>query len=875
MGHCRPLLSLLSPDSGLITPSSQELIMSQLPLSPIRSVLCLFLIVIVVLFPWFSIQYLLSEPHAIPSIKSVVVPFLWCCLFMYAVNKGYFYATMSAYVIFLLMLYADIINFGEVLVAVQLSYLLLSVSLLFLLIFTTQFILSFFSKTYLFMGFSFFVVLCVLPLFYIIYSISFNVAITEDIIYAIMQTNSDESLEFLIDYISPLWIFGVLGLFFVHYVFLKKQKSATVFSVEFSLQLFLGITFLSLLYVNKDNLRLYAFTTNTVKSYWYELAEFTKIQERLKADDIVFQANKQSDGETYVVVIGESLNKDHMGIYDYHRQTTPMLSSLLANDELLLFDNAYSSHTHTMPVLSLSLTEANQQNKKNYYDSLSIINILNKADVDTYWITNQVLRGSWDNLISVLAHQADHLIPLNNAIGNTTKTQSFDGAVIEELNAVLNRPVEKNRVIFVHLMGSHSSYCSRYPSEYEKYSGVLKASEFGLLNLDESLYQSINCYDNTVLYGDYVVGSIIDLLEKNDGVNGLLYFSDHADDVISKVGHNATNFTYDMTRIPLFFWLSEKYKNTYQEKIRSLVKNQNSLFSNDDIYDTLVGFFDVETERYQAVNDLTSEQYFLDEESAYTLHGKVAYSASENAFFHQSKNAEKILDNKQGVRILPHRVNSTGKLRDVLSDDFVGIELDVIYGLNNKDVFTVSHDESDASDLTFEDFLSIASVSSLEKIWLDLKNINEENYRPILLRLNQLNEKFSLQDSLILETAETADFISDFTRSGWHTSYYLPTRKILNMLVGSDIEGMESLAEQIAIQAESQSLSAVSFDQSLYPFVKTYLESLLPDTVVYHTWDLTIKLYDKDIDEKLEGQLYYQDNRVKTILLPYKSHFSL
>lgn len=596
---------------------------------------------------------------------------------------------------------------------------------------------------------------------------------------------------------------------------------------------------------------------------------------RLQSNEIFFQAEKENVSETYIVVIGESLNKDHMGVYGYHRETTPMLSALLDQKDLLLFDNAYSNHTHTMPVLSLSLTEANQKNRKNYYDSLSIVNILNKANVDTYWITNQVLRGSWDNLVSVLAHQVDNLISLNSVIGNTKKTQNFDGAVIDELKKVLNHPAEKPRVIFVHLMGSHSHYCSRYPEEYEKYTGALAASEFGRLHLDCSLHKNINCYDNSVLYGDYVAGSIIKLLDSTEDVSGLLYFSDHADDVVGKVGHNATNFTYDMTRIPLFIWLSKQYKNRYPEKFQNLTNNQTQLFSNEDIYDTLIGLFDIETDHYQAVNDLSSAQYFLDEDSAYTLHGKVPYVAPGNVLHHQVVNAKSLSIGGSQTRILPHRVNSIGKLSNVQASGFSGVELDVIYGVDNSNSFVVSHDESDNSDLTFEAFLSLTSVSPLEKIWLDLKNMNADNYQAILARLNTLDSTFPLKDKLILETSETSGFMDLFHQSGWHTSYYLPTKSISIMLADDNVEEMKNIAESIAIQRDKQKLSAISFDKMLYPFVKKYLEPLLPTTTVYHTWDLTIKLYDKNLDEKLNSQTYYKDERIKTILLPYRSYFTL
>ena len=57
----------------------------------------------------------------------------------------------------------------------------------------------------------------------------------------------------------------------------------------------------------------------------------------------------------YVLVIGESQSKGHMSAYGYHRPTTPCFNQSKTSMALLLFDNAYSCHSHTVPVLSLML----------------------------------------------------------------------------------------------------------------------------------------------------------------------------------------------------------------------------------------------------------------------------------------------------------------------------------------------------------------------------------------------------------------------------------------------------------------------------------------------------------------------------------------
>ena len=843
-----------------------------------KNLASLTLPVFTIFLSWFLVNYFGSEPHLLPSNKDLVIPFLWSCIFIYLHGKNHFYIAINSYVIFLLMLLADKLNFGEVFAAIQMSYLLLSVSVVFIFVLVYQDILAIKPRFASIFSFIVAVVLYAIPVFYIIYAINFDAAISREAIYAIMQTNLNESLEFAGDYISPVWILAVFVLTIFVGLLLLKQENRETFKIERSLLIFLIIMFSALSFINKDDIRLYSFAENTVKEYWDEIALFNKTQENLKSNKIKFEAEKTERRETYIVVIGESLNKKHMGLYGYMRNTTPLLTKIDENGNLLKFDNAFSSHTHTMPVLSLSLTEANQANKKNYYNSLSIINILNKADIDTYWVTNQVLHGAWDNLVSVIAHQADHLIALNHSMGKRTTTQEYDGAVIKEVNNILSNDSENSRVIFVHLMGSHGDYCSRYPDEYQMFSGKLSASEFGKLSTKTKINNSINCYDNSVLYNDSVVSSIINLLEKKNDISGFLYFSDHADDVVGQVGHNATNFTYNMTRIPLIMWFSEKYKTRYHEKYSALITHKNTLFSNDDIYDTLIGVFNINTDNYQAVNDLASPQYFLEEHSAYTMHGKIPYAGISNYLYQQRKNIIILKGSERALRVIPHRVNSIGKLMDVWSDGYRAFEVDVLYGDDGKDHFLVGHNHGDMSGMSFEQFIASvpsSEISEIEKIWLDLKNLTQQNYANILERLNNLDGKFSLKGKMIIESGTNGSFFRKFREEGWHISYYLPTNKILNYFGKNKKKEMKDLAKSLSEQTTMQRLSAVSFDHRLYPFVKNYLEPLLNDEIVYHTWDLSVKLYDYDIFTKLDKENYYNDERVKTILLPYKSPFHL
>lgn len=844
--------------------------MSKRHIAPVVAVLAIFL-------SWFLISYLSSEPERLPSNKNLIIPFLWSCIFIYLYGKNHLYIAINSYVIFLLMLFADIVGFGNISVNGQIAYVFISIFAVFTFVFVYQNLFA--KKPRLATVFSFLVtiILYTLPLIYIIYALNFNAFITKETIYAILQTDLNEALYFVIDNISFAWIGVALVLaFFVGYLLLKQEKEET-FQIEKSLLMFMIVIFSSLSYLNKDHIRLYSFTENTISSYWNELALFNEIQKKLNNNQIQFSATKNETGETYLVVIGESLDKDHMGIYGYMRDTTPLLDKLDSENNLLIFDNAFSSHTQTMQVLSQSLTEANQLNKKDYYDSLSIVNILNKADIDTYWVTNHQLFGVWDNLVSVIAHQSDHLVALNLSVGKsqTFNTVKHDGEVIKEVSKILSKDNKNNRVIFVHLMGSHGHYCHRFPDEYKKFTGEIKASEFGEVSLKHKDNPRLNCYDNSVIYNDYVVSALIKTLQQQKTVNALFYFADHGEDALNLLHHNPSNFTYPMAQIPMIAWFSEQYKNKYRDSYNMLESHKNKLFSNDFIYDTLIGLFNVQTERYNAKYDLTSPQYSLEENNAYTLHGKISYVGKKNYRYHQKKNSNSLQKTHQGMRIVPHRVNSIGKVYNVLQDGYRTFELDVNYIEDDINIFVIGDNHDDMGEISFNKFLASIPESNIKKLWLDLKNLTQYNHEKVIQRLNYLDKQFNLKDRLIIESEITDSYFRKFSENGWRTSYDLPTDKIIKVLAENKENDVKNLANSIYEQSLLQKISVISFDQRLYPFVKNYLEPLLPRSIPYQIRDLSAKLYDKELLSYLSIKDYYLDERIESVVLPYQSPFDI
>ena len=820
---------------------------------------------------WGNLEIKIQESAF--ALKNFIIPFLWTLLFIFLLGKNHKYIGINAYIGFMLILFAEKLNFGPLSFENILTYMLFLFAMTFLFTLFYQelsrlkrykvaTILSYISAISIY----------IIPLFFIIYALNYDTAVTRDALFAIFQSNPDESIEYISDFIALKYI--VLFIFITTLVgfLLYRQEKKETQRIEKSLLVFLILVFLSISSVQFSSLKLPYFLIQGFDIYDYELTQFKNTLAKRKTGEIQFNATKEKQGETYIVIIGESLNKRHMGIYGYMRNTTPNLSKMNNEGKLVLFNNTYSNHTHTVPVLELALTEANQYNKKTFFNSLSIIDILKKANIETYWLTNQPLYSMYDNMVSIIGTSADHVVALNTNIGGTVRGKpKYDAPLIDKVKKVLGKKSNKSKVIFVHLGGSHTTYTSRYPNDrYSIFSGKLNQGEFGE---KASKVETINAYDNSVFYNDYVVSSILKALQNDNSAYAFIYMSDHTDDVINKVAHNSALFTYYMTQVPMLAWFSDTFKKEYPKKYNNLVQRTETLFSNDMLYNTMIGIFGVKTDRYNSKYDFSSENYKLNPSDALVLHGKKHYTDKSNHLYWQKVNSRYLIDTNQSSRIFPHCVDSIGKLKDIWNEGFRSFEVDVRFGEENATVFRVGSTQA-LRGVVFEAFLNRIENDKIEHMIIDIKNLNNKNYEDALERLSYLDEKYHLKNRVLVQSKLKDTFIKAFGDKGWHTSYDLPTKTIIKLLNGKDHKKMENLSQAIAEQISLQYVSAISFDKEVYGWVKEYLEPKIPEKIIYHLWS-SLTLYDIDCKKKLLNNKLYLDERVKTLLGSYDSQFEL
>jgi lipid A ethanolaminephosphotransferase len=162
-------------------------------------------------------------------------------------------------------------------------------------------------------------------------------------------------------------------------------------------------------------------------------------------------------------------------------------------------------------------------------------------------------------------------------------------------------------LIVLHQMGNHGpAYHKRYPPAFEKFTPTCKESDLSRCSREEI----VNAYDNAILYTDHFLAKAIELLQKNDRKfeTGLFYISDHGE----SLGENGLylhglpkSFAPEaQLRVPAVMWFGSSFHAVTHPALREKSKTH---LSHDNIFHTILGFFEIESETYRPAKDILNE----------------------------------------------------------------------------------------------------------------------------------------------------------------------------------------------------------------------------------------------------------------------------
>lgn len=458
---------------------------------------------------------------------------------------------------------------------------------------------------------------------YIGYYMTTKALLSVNMMIAMAQTNISEAVSYIdvnLPYaglaggVTALILFGALIFLGSKYSFHQEEivskKTWYVLLILFVLNC--GLSALSI--GGTRIAHVYAEAYQTLKSF----GEYQSILEarrnmHITDRDMLAKLKAAPDG-VYILVVGESLTRDHMHVYGYERETTPFQSAAHLDPHYTFFNHAYSCYTQTVQVLTCALTEKNQYNGMNLSEAYSLIDLAREAGFKTTWISNQSRFGIWDTPIGAIGSECDDQYWINQYVGTDVITKDYDTALIPYLRKV--DPNNRRQLIVIHLMGSHISYWDRYPGEF--YLWPVDTSK------ERTTAEVMNDeYDNSVLFNDYVMESIMNEATNYLHADGVMYFSDHGEEVTARPGHNADQFNFTMVHIPFWVYTSEHYRQVNPQTAMMIETRRNVPFSNDMIYDTLIGMMGLTAAHYDATCNLFSSDFDKDVTTLMTMYGNV------------------------------------------------------------------------------------------------------------------------------------------------------------------------------------------------------------------------------------------------------------
>ena len=266
----------------------------------------------------------------------------------------------------------------------------------------------------------------------------------------------------------------------------------------------------------------------------------------------ISSALPMDEPETYVIVIGESANAMHHAYCGYSRRTNEFTDAL--GDAVMRFRGVRSPFAQTIPVLEKVLTFADADHPDRVWTQGSVMDYFHDAGFEVYWLSNQYALD--DTAITAMTAHADVSRCYNFSGMKRFEKAGLDGGLLPDFRTFIRGGARK-KVLFLHLIGSHSAYVNRYPDEFRHFTGQLPGR-----NLPPAKAQLVNAYDDSIRYTDWVVAELIHALSEVSGASYLLYFSDHGEDIYDStddrvLGHGPLA-NLPMTSVPLMLWTSPR-----------------------------------------------------------------------------------------------------------------------------------------------------------------------------------------------------------------------------------------------------------------------------------------------------------------------------
>lgn len=474
--------------------------------------------------------------------------------------------------------------------------------------------------------------------------LNFNSILTPWIGTLIMETNGNETSDFIYEYclsINSIVSYIILLSCVILVVFLEKKKE--MFRQILSIKQITFFLFICALYFLSRSIPLtykffdvfkckttgeleastnnFKYLSNTISStvfvicdYFNHKNEYEYILYNTKQSICTnINRNPYKDSLNIILIIGESYNKHHSNLYGYYLPDTPFLKEQYLKGNLFLFSDVIAPYNLTsFSMKNMFSTNGLAYNEQWYSFPLFPAIFKNNGYVVYFW-DNQISSIHSDNsdfTLNSIIHN-DSISKICYTYSNNIK-YNYDEELIRSFENSLPLKGRRNLII-LHLMGQHFVAKYRYPNikSFNRFS----YRDIKNKKLTNDQKQQIAEYDNATLYNDYVIGKVIDLFCNTKSV--IVYLSDHGEEVFDYRNFIGRSHEQVKTKevlkyqyeIPFMIWCSDKYINDNPIKIKEIKQSINKSFMTDNVCHILFDLGSINTPYYHKDRDLISPHY--------------------------------------------------------------------------------------------------------------------------------------------------------------------------------------------------------------------------------------------------------------------------
>ena len=265
--------------------------------------------------------------------------------------------------------------------------------------------------------------------------------------------------------------------------------------------------------------------------------------------------------------------------------------------KIINFENMYSCGTTTAVVVPCMFSIYNrcEYDTSKGLHTENALDVLSHAGVEVLWRDN----NSNSKGVADRVRYEHYKSPKNNPI---CEGECRDAGMLVGLDKFIEES-PKDIMIVLHQMGNHGpAYYKRYPKEFERFTPTCKTNQLEACSEEEIA----NAYDNALLYTDYFLSQTIQLLKRHENTidTAMFYISDHGES-LGEGGFYLHGLPYIIApdaqkHVASVLWLGENFP-VDREKLR---ENVSCEFTQNNLFSTLLGLFDVQTRVYDEEMDI-------------------------------------------------------------------------------------------------------------------------------------------------------------------------------------------------------------------------------------------------------------------------------